>query len=58
MVVMSEEGEEVRRVMADSASNPLRVTVGALPRDAVLTVRVEACNVLICRRSRTLDLCE
>jgi hypothetical protein len=57
VLVMGEDGEVVRAVLADSApTGPLQVTVGGLARDAVFTVRVVACNVLICRQSIALDL--
>ena len=58
MLVIEEGGEVVRKVMTDSTQDPLRVTVDRITRDAAFTVTIEACNILLCRRSRVLDLCE
>ena len=52
-------GEEVARALAlSSTTDLLRGVVRDLPRDSALLVEVEACNVLLCRTSRALDLCE
>ena len=48
----------MREVMTNSTQDPLRVTVDGITRDAAFTVTIEACNILLCRRSRVLDLCE
>ena len=59
VLVIGEDGEVVRReLVTDSSADLLTVTVTGLPRDDVFTVRVEACNVLLCRRSIALDLSE
>ena len=50
----------VREAVAgpQGAGDLLQAMVGGIPRDAQFTVRVEACNVLLCRTSRAVDLCE
>ena len=53
-------GEVVREAVAgpQGAGDLLQAMVGGIPRDAQFTMRVEACNVLLCRTSRAVDLCE
>ena len=51
-------GEEVGRAPASPYSDLLRGVVMDLPRDTPLIVEVEACNVLLCRNSRTIEFCE
>ena len=58
VVVRGEDGEEVTRVMVSSTTDPLRAVLSSLPRDSALFVEVEACNILLCRSSRAINLCE
>ena len=56
--MIGEGGKVVREVMTDSAQDPLRITVDGITRDAAFTITIEACNILLCRRCRVLELCE
>ena len=60
VLVIGGGGEVVREgTVSDTTPDVLQeVVVGGIERDAEFSVRVQACNVLLCRRSRALRLCE